>query len=155
IQTGKTAKKGASGIHVTGGVSIASRTIGMLGGIFSYAVRQGLRPDNPVKGIERPADQRRTAFLSLQDYRRLGAALAASEAAGENPLAIQAVRLLALTGCRKSEVIALTWSEVDLVGHQLRLANTKEGHSIRPLGQSAVDLLESLPRHAHSDVVLP
>lgn len=156
IQTGKTAKKGPTGIHVTGGATIASRTIGMLGGIFSYAVRQGLRADNPVKGIERPADQRRTAFLSLEDdYRRLGAALAASEADGENPLAIQAIRLLALSGCRKSEVISLTWPEVDLGGRQLRLAHTKEGYSVRPLGQAAVDLLGSLPHRAHSDLVLP
>jgi len=154
IQTGKVARKGGNRSRAAGGVSIASRTVGMLGGIFSYAVRQGLRADNPVKGIERPADQRRTAFLSMEDYRRLGVALAASEAAGENPMAIQAVRLLALTGCRKGEVTALTWTEVDLQAHQLRLLHTKEGHSVRPLGQAAVDLLGAVPRHAPCDVVL-
>ena len=42
----------------------------------------------------------------------------------------------------------LTWPEVDLEARQLRLANTKEGYSVRPLGQAAVDLLASLPRHA-------
>jgi integrase len=63
--------------------------------------------------------------------------------------------LLALTGCRKGEVVSLTWPEVDLAAHQLRLANTKEGYSIRPLGQPAVDLLGNLPRHAHSETVFP
>jgi integrase len=90
----------------------------------------------------------------MDDYRSLGAALKASEEEGENPIAIRAVRLLALTGCRRGEVTSLTWPEVDLPSHQLRLAASKEGYSIRPLGQAAVDLLEGLPRHETSDIVV-
>ena len=89
----------------------------------------------------------------MDDYRALGAALAMAEREGENLNAINAVRLLALTGCRRGEVAGLTWREVDLQARQLRLASTKEGYSLRPLGQAAVDLLEALPRHSKGDAV--
>ena len=50
----KTKPRGLS--IVRGGRGVAGRTVALLGAIFSYAVRQGLRLDNPVHGIVRFAE---------------------------------------------------------------------------------------------------
>src|SRR3546814_17315063 len=44
------------------------------------------------------------------------------------------IRMLALTGCRRSEVIEIRWSEIDSAGSAFRLNDTKEGQSVRPIG---------------------
>ena len=150
VAAGKTAgdvRTGVRGRAITkGGKGTAARTVGLLGGILSFAVSEGVIEANPARGIKRPADQRREIRLSLEEYSLLGRALATAEARGENAAAILAVKLLVLTGCRRGEIERLRWSEVDLAGHCLRLSNSKEGKSIRPLGQPAIDLLSHLPR---------
>ena len=98
----------------------------------------------------RPKADRLPVHGGLRETR---AALLAAERGGESTLAINAVRLLAMTGCRRGEVVGLTWREVDLDQRLLRLATTKEGYSLRPLGQAAADLLGNLARHDKSDAV--
>jgi hypothetical protein len=48
---------------VKGGAGTASRAAGPLGGIFSYAVQEGYRADNPVTGVVRATDNRRRVSL--------------------------------------------------------------------------------------------
>jgi integrase len=138
---------------VTGGRGTATRTVGLLGGILSFAVSEGVISMNPARGVKRPADQRREIRLSLEQYQLLGVALADAQARGENPVALAAIKLLALTGCRRGEIEGLRWSEVDQAGHCLRLLDSKEGRSIRPLGRAALVLLSDLPREG--EFVLP
>src|SRR5450755_2159785 len=69
--------------------------------------------------------------------------------------AIAAVRLLALTGCRRGEVLGLHWSEVDEAGRAFRLTESKEGASVRPIGGPAFSVLAQLDRPPGSRWVLP
>jgi integrase len=145
IAAGKTADDIKTGFRgraiIKGGSGTAARTVGLLGGILSFAVSEGIIQANPARGVKRPADQRRKIRLTNEQYRSLGAALAEAETDSENLTAILCIRLLALTGCRRGEIERLRWEEVDIAGRCLRLADSKEGSSVRPLGSAAVDLL--------------
>lgn len=139
----KTGKHGLA--RVEGGRGTASRTMGLLGAIFSFAVRRGLRSDNPVRGVERHADGQRRRRMSEAEYAALGGAL---RTAPETmwPIALAAAKFLALTGWRRGEMLALKWSDVDLATRTARLSDTKTGASLRPLSHAACDVLRELPR---------
>ena len=96
----------------------ANRTLAVLSAMFRLAEAWDLVPprQNPCKGVRRYKETPRERFLSHDEYRRLGHALAEAERNGtENPVAIAAIRLLLLTGCRKNEILSLQWDDVDRV----------------------------------------
>jgi integrase len=140
----KTKRRGLA--RIRGGRGTATRAVGLLGAIFTYAVRSGLRPDNPVHGVIRFADGKRERRLSDDEYAALGAALRKAETASIWPAAIAATRFLALTGWRSGEALGLRWREVDLARRTVTLVDSKTGRSIRPLSHAACDLLRRLPR---------
>lgn len=149
----KTRKRGRA--IVTGGKGTASRTVGLLGGIFSFAVDAGLMADNPVRGVKRFKDKQNQRFLSLDELQRLGVSLREAEATGVNPSGIAIIRLLILTGCRKGEIEQLRWQDVDFDLGFLRLPDSKTGQAIRPLNSAARAVLTSLPRYQGCDLVFP
>lgn len=138
----KTVKRGKS--IVKGGAGTAARTTGLLSGIISFAVDQGIIEINPVHGVKRPADARRRRRLAPEEYGQLGQALAEARAKGETPQLIDAIWLLSLTGCRLGEIIHLKHAEVDRTGGCLRLEDSKEGASLRPIGRTVLDYLAAI-----------
>jgi len=140
---------------VEGGKGTATRTVGLLGGIMSFAVARGLRADNPVRGVKRYADKKGETFLSAAELAKIGAALTALEAEGANPSALAIIRLLAFTGARKSEIAALKWSELDLERGYLRLGDSKTGAKVIPIGAPAREVLAAQSAIGDSPFVFP
>jgi integrase len=160
VTEGKTAARRPSGkkrgmSNVRGGKGVASRTVGLLGAIFSYAIENRMRSDNPVRGVTRPADGRRERRPSDAEYAALGAALRRAEAGAVWPAAVAAVRFLAVSGWRAGEALELRWQDVDLARRTATLADTKTGRSMRPLSRAACDVLRALGRVGDAALVFP
>src|SRR5215472_4546768 len=132
--------------RVRGGRGTATRTVGLLGAIFAYAVRHRMRTDNPVRGVTRFADGKRKRRLSEDEYKAFGDALRQANTENVWPAAIAAARFLALTGWRSGEVLGMRWDEIDLARRTATLGDTKTGRSVRPLAHAACDVLRSLSR---------
>lgn len=129
--------------NVKGGRGAATRTIGLLGAIFSYAVRTGACDQNPVVGIVRFADGRRNRRLTDSEYFKFGESLGAVKEIW--PYAKAAARFLALTGWRSGEALKLRWSYLDLKQRIACLPDTKTGPSVRVISRAAIKVLEELP----------
>jgi site-specific recombinase XerD len=111
------------------------RVVGLLGAIFSYAVKRKLVTVNPVREVEKPKEVKRNRRLSEAEYAQLGAAL-------KGDMVSDIFQLLAVTGFRSSEVKNLRWSELDLDRSIVTLGDTKTGVSVRPLSDAAIAIIK-------------
>src|SRR5262245_25968879 len=123
------------------GKPTASRAVGLLGAIFQYAVKRKVRPDNPVRGVERFAGQQRKRRPTDEEYAALGAAI---RAANGWPAVLAASKFLALSGWRSGEALTLRRADVDFGRRTAILDDTKSGRSVRPLSYRAIEVLKGV-----------
>lgn len=148
----RTRKRGRA--IVRGGPGIAARSIRVLSAMYSFAVRRGLAATNPCRGVALYKGKTMERFLSTEELARLGDAFREAEAVGTSRSAVAAIRLLVLTGCRKTEIAALRWEHIDFERKCLNLPYAKRGWRSVPIGAAARELLMSL-RPKKSGWVLP
>ncbi|MCE2519840.1 MAG: tyrosine-type recombinase/integrase [Alphaproteobacteria bacterium] len=122
----------------------ADRSAPVLSVIFRQAEAYGYRPEgsNPCIGIKRYRRRGRERFLSHDEIRRLNRVLDRKTATHPRLAAI--VGLLLLTGCRKTEVLSLQWS--DYREGRLYLRDSKTGPRTVWLSSPARRILDGLPR---------
>jgi len=108
--------------------------------------------ENPTAGLALAPEVQRQRFLSADEIARVVAAIEVDE----NPIAAQAIKLLLLTGARKTEVTKAKWEYVDWDKCTLFVPIAKSG---RPrtiaLSAAAMDLLRSIKRLPGNPYVFP
>ena len=121
----------------------ANRAFEILRAMMFRAEEWGLRERgaNPCLGIVKNPRNRIARFLDADELARLGRALDAHEARW--PEAVAAIRLLTLTGCRRSEVLNLRWR--DIGADAINLRDSKTGPRAVPLGKAARAHIAALP----------
>jgi integrase len=160
-------RRDVEGLHndLVGTPFRANRVLSLLSKMFSLAVEWGWRPDNPAAGIQKHHEDRRERYLTHEELARLadaldkypakradeldGSAKQKAYARREAKRAVDALRLLMVSGARKSEVLNATWEQFDLErGIWVKPSSaTKQRKTERiPLSEQAIELLRSLPK---------
>jgi integrase len=131
----------------------ANRIAAVLSRMFNMAIRSGWRTDNPVRGLPRNEEPKRRRYLSKDEIGRLLSALDAHP----DQQAANIIRILLLTGARKSEVLKMRWQDIDPeAGRWVKPSahtKTKIEHQVT-LSSAAVEILEEL-RDNGSPYVFP
>ena len=129
-------------LHVT--PVAADRSAPVLSVILRESEAYGYRPvgSNPCTGIRRYRRCGRERFLTPEEIRCLSLVL--DRHRGDHPQESSIIRLLLLTGCRKSEILTLRWSEYR--EGKLFLRDSKTGPRTVWLSSVARRVLDGLPR---------
>jgi integrase len=136
----------------------ANRCLALLSNIFEKAERWGERPtgSNPCRHVEKYDERKWERFLTTEELARLADTLNRVQAdKAESVTALNAIRLLMLTGCRLNEILTLQWAWIDEHHACIRLPDSKTGAKVVPIGAPVLRLLSSMPKREGSPYVLP
>jgi integrase len=128
----------------------ADRAKDALGGFFAWAVEKCYVEANPANGVKRrTTNGARSRVLTEQELAEVW------HACGDDDHG-RILRLLILTGRRRSEIGDLVWSEINREGKQIDLPQerTKNGlPHIVPLSDEALAILDSIPARHNREFV--
>jgi integrase len=148
-------------IQRRGALDISKRCYQMTGQVFRYAVAHGIAERNPAGDIK-PSDilpSRRQTNYARVEAKDLPALLRAIEAYQGTPVTRLAIKLLALTFVRTSELIGARWEELDLQAGQWRIPAERmkmRSEHIVPLSLQTIQTLQILNGvTGHSKLLFP
>lgn len=136
------------------GAYVANRAAQALRAAWNYGCKFGRVPrelENPFAGITLNKEQARQTILEPHEFPKFAEAVNAIK----DPFARAYLWTLFYTGCRRTELLKLTWSDVELMPARdgearsgtILLRQTKGGEPRRvALSAPAVEVLEAIPR---------
>jgi integrase len=139
----------AKGIETRGASDMAKRVLQIVGMVFRYAVANGFSQRNPASEI-RPADilkPTRKTNMARIDAKELPALLRAIELYQRRQLTRLAMKLMALTFVRTSELIGARWEEIDFDARRWNIPAERMKMNtphIVPLGNQTIEVLNLL-----------
>jgi integrase len=128
-----------------------NKEVNCLKAMLNKAVRWGYLKDNPLKGMsalkEPPG---RLRYLTPEETTRLLAAC-------HTPPYLPSIVAIAMhTGLRRSEILALHWSDVDLRRRTITLSHTKNNERrVIPINDTVAAVLKAWPRVVGTDALFP
>ncbi len=148
-------------IEKRGALDIAKRALQTCGQIFRYAVAHGICDRNSVADVKpqdalKPRKKENFARLSAAEFPELLRKIETYDGATITRLAL---RLMALTFVRTSELIGARWKEFDLTAAEWRIPaermKMKTAHIV-PLSRQALETLQELSAiTGHSELLFP
>jgi integrase len=146
-----------------------NREFSRLRHMFKCAVDWGYTKTNPCKGIkELKEPPGRTRYLTPEEIERLLAECGpetlrenrynAGRSLSEllNVYLRPIVEISIHTGMRRSELLRLTWKDIDFKGRMIYLEVTKNGQRrVIPMNDTVHGILRGLPRYLHEDLIFP
>ena len=132
----------------------ANRVLSLIKHIYVIAAKHGYMNGhaNPAADITKFKEQTRDRFLQSDELQRLFAALETEQ----NEVFKNYILISLYSGQRRSSILSLRWSQVDLVNGFIYLPDTKNGEPMQvPMTKQLRELFEKINHNKNSDWVLP
>jgi integrase len=130
------------------GPAARNRVRASLSAYFTWAAKEGYVENNPAAFTNKAEEKARERVLSDEELRTIWLATDDSQFGA-------IIKLLMLTGARRSEIGGLTWSEISPILLTLPSARTKSGREhLVPLSEPALTILKAQPKRTNPNGTL-
>jgi len=130
----------------------ANRVLALVSSVFGWAIDRGYYDHNPSSGIKRNKELSRDRFILPSEMPMFLRAVAMEE----NEIIRDYILISLFTGARRSNAIAMCWSELDLSDRLWRIQRTKNGlPQTIPLTDEALMILNERYKKRSSNYVFP
>jgi integrase len=134
------------------GLYQANRLLERMRAIYNKAIEWGWKGTNPTLGIKKFKEKSRQRFLRKDEMPRFFKALAEEE----NATTRDFILLSLLTGARKTNVLEMSWEEVNFALSEWHIKETKNGEAhVIPLTGPAIEILRERKIESQSPFVFP